>query len=404
MKNIIISEEQFERVLKGRLNEDDNPLYNLYGKNIPDYLKVLFKQIETEQNNLYKQLTQDIDDLTKEKANAFNTPSVSSNLFNGPVKIAKAGNNKVPENVLIVNITSALGCPSFYLGQCLIKDFNCYAMRDENQFPSARNRSFQTDLMNTELLRRYQKNDKSAMKKYFSIIEMYLNIGNAKAKKEFREIIDNFITSEQRYPTQLEYKVMKMAADRFRIKHIRINEAGDFPCQLSANLWMKFAKKVGRKYGINVHAYTARNFDFSKKPENMSIIPSNKTVNIGKEPYRTFIVNDALYHKLKGGNRVNPKTKQPEPLGKHYDENGTLKYYYKCPCATKTSKCDKCQVCFYPNKTGKPYMIYVLNHAKHAQGLKNIPPADKMNTVINSTDNLGWITNKERNKFKNGAS
>ena len=90
-----------------------------------------------------------------------------------------------------------------------------------------------------------------------------------------------------------------------KITDIRLNEAGDFPCQLAVDLWCKFAKKVGNKYGIKVHAYTARNLDFSKRPDNFSVLPSHEGINIGEEPKRRFhAVNDVLYDSLKGGNTI----------------------------------------------------------------------------------------------------
>ena len=58
-------------------------------------------------------------------------------------------------------------------------------------------------------------------------------------------------------------------------------------------------KSFGKKYGISVHSYTARALDFSNRPSNFSVMPSNDKVNIGDEPMRRFlVVTDETFDKI----------------------------------------------------------------------------------------------------------
>jgi len=386
---INLTENQYNKLT---LVEDENPYYNdqkINGQN----LTVLWNVIKKKQKELYQETFNDLDELTKSKAEIFGEEKLDI-----PRVIALAGNAKVPQNVLMINITSALACPSYYLGICTIKNGACYAQRGENQYPNSRNRNLQNDLMNTELLRKYQKGNKKPMRDYFSLVEMYIQIGNAAAKNIYTQTIDSLRRRGKQITPQVE-EIVRDISQEPKITDIRLNEAGDFPCQLSVDLWSKFARKVGKKYGIKVHAYTARNLDFSNRPENFSVLPSHEGINIGKEPSRRFhAVNDKIYDSLQGGNQVDNNF-QPI-LGEH---NG--KYFYKCPCGEGEPHCDLCRVCFNRNKTGKPYTIFVRYHGlTAANGLKHLFKKDEIDKTIQLAIQNGWISPSESDSYNSQAN
>lgn len=369
------------------LNEEENRYYSRKDNfNGNESLKQLWAKIEQKQTELQQMLYNELDEFTRAKLKLFNVESPIV-----PETLVTAGNAKLPSDVLIINITSPLACPSYHLGLCVIKDGACYAQRGHNQYDGARERGFNTDIMMTQMLQQYKKGNKLPMKKYYNLVEMYLNVGNLVAKQTYRDSIKYLINNGVELTDSVK-ETAKMIADRYKIKVIRLNEAGDFPCQLSVNLWFNFAKKVGKKYGIQVNTYSARLLDFSKKPENFSILPSREGINIGDEPYRTFMaVPDTLYNSKQGGDKVDYKTHQPI-LGQ--EENG--RYFFKCPCEKDKPQCDSCRVCFNRNETGVPYTIYVKYHGyRAANGLKNLFTQDEIKRSLKQSIKNGWITPEE---------
>ena len=368
------------------LNEEENKYYTRKDTfNGNESLKQLWDKIDQKQTELQQMLYGELDDFTREKLKLFNVESPIV-----PQSLVTAGNSKLPSDVLIINITSPLACPSYHLGLCVIKDGACYAQRGHNQWDGARERGFNTDIMMTQMLQQYKQGNKLPMKKYYNLIEMYLNVGNLIAKQTYRDSI-KYLTQNGVEITDNIKETAKMIADRHKIKVIRLNEAGDFPCQLSVNLWFNFAKKVGKKYGIQVNTYSARLLDFSKKPENFSILPSREGIDIGDEPYRTFMaVSNSIYNSKQGGDKVDYKTHQPI-LGQ---ENG--KYFFKCPCEKNNPQCDSCRVCFNRNETGVPYTIYVRYHGiQAANGFKYLFTQDEIRNSIKQSIKNGWVTPEE---------
>lgn len=394
-----ITSEQYRRIFLG---EEENRFYSPRNANGVN-LETLWKKIFEKQKELNDEIFNNIDEFTKEKANVFGSvlgkrlddTGRDSNLLEIPHVMMDAGNDKLPQNILVINITSSLTCPSFYMGMCQVKNATCYAQQFETRlWHLAGVKNVRSDLMNTELLRRYQKGDKSPMKKYFSLVEMYINVGNAAAENIKDEMIES-LRKRGIEPNKQHIETFELLASACKITDIRLNEVGDFPCQLSVDLWSKFAKKVGKKYGINVHAYTARGLDFSNTPENFSIMPSRPDIDIGNEPYREYlIVSDNKYDSLEGGNKLD-KDGQPI-LGT--DSNG--KRFYKCPCSSEESKCGLCGVCMRKNNTGESYTIYVKKHGKRgAKGLSQLYTSDEISPVMKQYKDLGWTTEKENNKM-----
>lgn len=380
-------------ILDKILQEETNPYYGEKTSRFEN-IKKIWNLIDKKQNELSKELFGDVseqlDELTKMKMQL-----ADRGLANGetnlkiPLRIVSAGNDKIPGNVMMINMSSALMCPSFFLGLCVINKGGCYAQRDENQYPNTRNRNFQTDLMYNRLMVLYKQGNKAPMQKYFRLVELYIQIGNAAAKNVIKEKVAKY---EQMYDKPMSkdyYQAIVDEAEQFKIKYIRLNESGDFTCQTAVDLWTKFAKKMKDKYGIITHAYTARALDFSKASEHMAINPSHDRVDTGRNDKRTYIaVKTEFWNSLNGGDKC--KNGQPI-LGK---KNG--KYFYKCPC-DKTTHCDVCRVCFNPNKTGVPYTIYVKYHGMTAaNGLKNLMTNQEMQPIMDYQANDEWTTSQER--------
>ena len=378
------------------ISEAENVAYNRNNANEPN-LKAIWDAIDRKQkilqDEVFGELNEKIYDITVEKAK-----SMGEEFMEVPKNICNAGNDKLPSSVLIINMSSSLMCPSYYLGICTITNGACYAQRAENQY-SAKDKSsvltnrWKTDLMHTQMLQQYQHGNKKPMKDYFNLIETYIQLGNAYSENLYKKEYQKMQMRLGRELTPEEKNFLRIQQSENKITDIRINETGDFQCQLAVNLWGKFADKIKKKYGINTHAYTARNLDFSNVSKSMAINPSHEGINLGNAEPRMFkAVGDKFYDNLEGGDQV--KNRQPV-LGV---VNG--KYFYKCPCSRGETHCDMCGVCFDKNKTGKPYTIYVKYHGLvAANGFKNLFKKDEVENVIEKLHENGWITEEEYQSY-----
>lgn len=378
------------------ISEAENVAYNRSNANEPN-LKAIWDAIDRKQkilqNEVFGELSEKIYDITVEKAK-----SMGEEFMEVPKNICNAGNDKLPSSVLIINMSSSLMCPSYYLGICTITNGACYAQRAENQY-SAKDKSsvltnrWKTDLMHTQMLQQYQHGNKKPMKDYFNLIETYIQLGNAYSENLYKKEYQKMQMRLGRELTPEEKNFLRIQQSENKITDIRLNETGDFQCQLAVNLWGKFADKIKKKYGINTHAYTARNLDFSNVSKSIAINPSHEGINLGDAKPRMFkAVGDKFYDSLEGGDKV--ENRQPV-LGV---VNG--KYFYKCPCSRGETHCDMCGVCFDKNKTGKPYTIYVKYHGLvAANGFKNLFKKDEVEKVIEKLHENGWITEKEYQSY-----
>lgn len=378
------------------ISEAENVAYNRNNANEPN-LKAIWSAIDRKQkilqDEVFGELSEKIYDITVEKAK-----SMGEEFMEVPKNICSAGNDKLPSSVLIINMSSSLMCPSYYLGICTITNGACYAQRAENQY-SAKDKSsvltnrWKTDLMHTQMLQQYQHGNKKPMKDYFNLIETYIQLGNAYSENLYKKEYKKMQMRLGRELTPEEKNFLRIQQSENKITDIRLNETGDFQCQLAVNLWGKFADKIKKKYGINTHAYTARNLDFSNVSKSIAINPSHEGINLGDAKPRMFkAVGDKFYNSLEGGDKV--ENRQPV-LGM---VNG--KYFYKCPCSRGETHCDMCGVCFDKNKTGKPYTIYVKYHGLvAANGFKNLFKKDEVEKVIEKLHENGWITEKEYQSY-----
>ena len=378
------------------ISEAENVAYNRNNAKEPN-LKAIWSAIDRKQkilqDEVFGELSEKIYDITVEKAK-----SMGKEFMEVPKNICNAGNDKLPSSVLIINMSSSLMCPSYYLGICTITNGACYAQRAENQY-SAKDKSsvltnrWKTDLMHTQMLQQYQHGNKKPMKDYFNLIETYIQLGNAYSENLYKKEYQKMQMRLGRELTPEEKNFLRIQQSENKITDIRLNETGDFQCQLAVNLWGKFADKIKKKYGINTHAYTARNLDFSNVSKSIAINPSHEGINLGDAKPRMFkAVGDKFYNSLEGGDKV--ENRQPV-LGV---VNG--KYFYKCPCSRGETHCDMCGVCFDKNKTGKPYTIYVKYHGLvAANGFKNLFKKDEVEKVIEKLHENGWITEKEYQSY-----
>lgn len=412
-KKMILSEGYLRKIIKesiiNLLNEEDNPAYDRRNAKAEN-LKHLWSVIDEKQKELYDyvygELSEKLYDITEEKAKI-----MTKNMGNGydfkviPDKICDAGNAKLPPNVLVINMSSSLMCPSYYLGVCTIENCTCYAQKDENRFTRTDQESMLTnrwksDLMHTQMLQQYQAGNKTPMEKYFKIVETYIQLGNAYASNLFKEDLSDLEYTLGRPLNSVEYKLLKVKHDKYKITDVRLNETGDFHCQTAVKLWNNFALKIKKKYGIKTHAYTARHLDFSDVSKNIAINASNKGVNLGEDikPRHFIAVSDAKYAKI-------PEIKlgeQSQPiLNKKFDN----KYFYKCPCGDDETKCDRCGVCFNPNLTGKEYTIFVKYHGlKNAKGFKHLFTDSEISGVMEKLYQNGWVTDEEYKSYKSNGN
>ena len=404
--NRLISETVRKNLLEFKvrniISEENNPAYNRMNRGDSESLARLWDVIEKKQADLQKEVFGDLSngilDIANEKAKA-----MGREYLHVPYTVCRAGNKKLPPSVLIINMSSSLMCPSYYFGLCTIKNGACYAQNDENQHSAKKEDSnpskkkmvsvlqnrWETDLMHTQMLQQYQQGNKKPMNDYFKLVETYIQLGNAYAAWLTRKAVEDTEYREGRSLSEEEKKLIRSVYNKYKITDVRLNETGDFHCQLAVDLWANFAEKIKKRYSINMHTYTARNLDFSRASQVMAVNASHSNINVGNSNERKFMaVEEDYYNSLVGGDRV--KNRQPI-LG----FNGNV-YFYKCPCEQNKTQCNRCGVCFEQNKTGKPYTIFVKYHARNdADGLKNLFKKGEIEGTIEKLHQNGWVTDDE---------
>ncbi len=158
----------------------------------------------------------------------------------GNMQVFSYGNRKLPEETLIVNITSAIHCPSDNLGLCHCSKV-CYAKKCERIYKAYLNKNL--------------------------LVESYMYLWN---EAELRAMLLCYIYNAP-----------------VKIKYVRLNEAGDFPNQDSIKRWTNIATWLWRNLGIKTYCYTCReDLDFS----NAGFIVNASTANI--PAYRHFLCVD----------------------------------------------------------------------------------------------------------------
>lgn len=146
----------------------------------------------------------------KGEAEIRNNANIATGLFS-------IGNDKLSNDTLIINFTSALGCPS--MNDCPITQQACYAVAGENRLKDTRRKN----ILVQKLVAAARSNN--MIEGLFRIAELYIQESQKTSKP---------------------------------IKFIRYNEVGDFIDQKLLVTAAKFAKHVRDKYGVMTMAYTAK--------------------------------------------------------------------------------------------------------------------------------------------------
>lgn len=210
-------------------------------------------------------------------------------------KTLSYGNHKLPENTLIINMTSAWNCPSIEKGECPLGNV-CYARRGEGQYQQLQIRNLRNQFTFKEL----------GVKDILKLVETYI----------------------EQAPV--------------RIKYIRMSEDGDFPDQETVNFCDKLAGHLYKKYGIKTTAYTHRQLDYSGL-QYMQIDASDYRIKTGD---RYFIaIPKQYYDMIPEGLHLEPyETSIPKQVVN--TQNGT----WKCIC-----DCRKCSFCYQTKEeNGEP--------------------------------------------------
>ena len=199
------------------------------------------------------------------------------------------GNSKVPENTLIINLTSAFNCPSKN-GDCQWGK-RCYAHDTETQYDKTEYRN----LRNQHFLKML-------------------------TPREILQLVEAYIENAP-----------------LKIKYIRLHEDGDFADQETVEFCDKLAGHLKAKYGIQTTAYTHRVLDYS----NINNIIVNGSSYKIKSCDRYFIpVAYEDWKKIPEGLDLSGKDipmVSTETGLKVDTTHGT----YKCPC-----DCRKCYFCY----------------------------------------------------------
>ena len=217
------------------------------------------------------------------------SPSLKKDLKNGlPLELKgksfSYGNRKIPEDIMVINLTSAWDCPTTK-DECPFKGV-CYAREQEGNAHIGKNLQLR-NLRNQH------------MYKYLS-------------GKEILKLIETYI---EQAPV--------------RIRYIRISEEGDFPDQDTLEFCDKLAGHIKAKYGIQAAAYTHRQLDYSKV-KNIIINASDYRI---KNATRYFICTDKKSWAELPDGMSNGETNP----GGIDTSNGV----FKCDC-----NCRKCYFCY----------------------------------------------------------
>ena len=238
------------------------------------------------------------------------------------------GNKKVPENTLIVNFTTAIGCPAW--NECLVKHA-CYARQTEKGKPTVfdgnerRSLFWLTTQNDSELLSLMMDFARSYCFDYTKIANEIIKQGLIKSKMKPSNLAIK-ISKLQLDDTFFTPEIMEIMKQFKRIDYIRLNENGDFVGQWLVDAWDNEAGKY-QPYGVNVSAYTCRHLNY----EGIKNIIINTSFNNGKGNIaRRFIalpedVYDALDETYGGENNqlemnVDNIKPYPQPLYNIYNK------------------------------------------------------------------------------------
>ena len=254
----------------------------------------------------------------------------------------KLGNNKIHNDTLVVNFTSATRCPAW--NECIMKDA-CYAKTAETNWDPSLYANLKKDL-----IWRQTEKDPTLMKLMLGVLRSYLfNYTSLPAVRMAKG-------SENKQ--QLAMEMSRMTLDELEKKYgegtknilaknkrgtlIRLNENGDFIGQWLVDAFEDFANEL-KPVGIRITAYTCRALNY-ESVKTMILNISQKAL-VDKQHSSAFAhffyaIDPIDYQRLGetyGGPGyslvVNEDQKITPVYRKLVDDDGVLKgYYYKCPC------------------------------------------------------------------------
>lgn len=300
------------------------------------------------------------------------------------------GNSKLPENILIVNFTSAINCPAW--NECLVKHA-CYARQGEkgksNIFSANENRS---------LFWKLTQNDAELLKLLMSYVQTYcFKYGKiAKHIKQNKIVIDDDYRHLLKNPMDLADKmsqlplshpfytdeIIEIMKQYKRVDYIRLNENGDFIGQWLVDAWEKEASMYS-KFDIKVSAYTCRHLDFNNmKNLILNVSHTSDSGNIARHFYALpREIYDALDETYSGTNNSlildsdNKLIPNPQPL--YLNNKITNKKYYKCPCGRNLGNnkvdCYQCKFCYEPKSDiNENVIVFVGAHGGGKEQLNGV--------------------------------
>lgn len=188
------------------------------------------------------------------------------------------GNTKLPNSTMIVNLTSAMNCPS--LDVCKLYAKFCYAKKSNDRYHDQQLRDIRNELTFPYL-----------------------------TPREILKLVETYIERS-----------------KIRIKRIRISEDGDFKSQEQVKFIDKLAGHIYAKYGIRTVAYTNSRFDFTEC-QNLIVNASSPLIN-GAD--RNYLAKDKEFF----------DTLEYGGIKERIDKKGELEKYFKCHCNCKL--CDFC--------------------------------------------------------------
>lgn len=366
---IYLTEEQFQNYIQ-YLKEDVAE-----ARRLPAKAK---REIDAYSNNVMKDLFGDKygtrNDTLSDKYNVevTNDGELVSGLFN-------MGNAKLSDDTLIINFTSALGCPSVTV--CPVTQKACYAVAGENRLPDVRKKNLKVQNIWAQALKQRAAGKSNAIEQIFSIAELY---------------------------------IQTVANSSKPIKYIRYNEAGDFPTQSILDEAAKFSMSMRSKYNVISMAYTAkRGLDFTKMINGEpidKIIKINASTNVIKTSpdsihqnffatpmdYQTVLANndnveeisDAEANILKCKGVTNGKHgNNSVPLLSYGKWSGGEGWYYVCPCSFWKYNKDKAESKFYLDNhlTNVDTTLDKQARLKLRKQIKETNPemAKKLNSILN---------------------
>ena len=340
--------------MKVILTENQLKLYKKFlSENIADEARALPKKaaqkIKAHTDTILRDLYGDkFGTKDEEKSEVYNV----SVTYDGEIAtgLFSIGNAKLSDDTLIINFTSALGCPSMNI--CPVSQTACYAVAGENRLKDVRRKNLMVQNMWYEALKKVSKGDKSAIDKIFSIAKLYVEVLNAKKPN-----------GDFMYKKPLRF--------------VRFNEAGDFPHQDVLEAAARFAA-FAKDYGIMCMAYSAKkHLDFTAVAEGTDL-PIDKLIKINASREDMKVSADTTKQKffatpmnfktllakndkveeikdstlkenslkclgtLKGANGINSI-----PRLSYGEWDGGEGWYYVCPCSFWKYNKDKAESLFY---------------------------------------------------------